>query len=102
VTPLARFHITPPAQSNLNAIRAYLNRRTDSGWQTMSRKFRRAFVLLAENPHIGFEKAEWSDRALRFHLVNPYAIAYDPESRPLRILNVGHTALDVRRALGER
>ncbi len=58
------------------------------GWQTMSRKFRRAFVLLAENPHIGFEKAEWSDRALRFHLVNPYAIAYDPESRPLRILNV--------------
>ena len=36
------------------------------------------------------------------HVVKPYIIAYDPDSKPVRILSVFHSALDVRRALGER
>jgi plasmid stabilization system protein ParE len=97
-----RYFIADPAKADLKSIRAYLKRHGEDGWPIMNRQFRRAFRALAESPNVGFMEPAWTHQPVRFFVVYPYIIAYDPRPKPIMVLGVIHAALDVGRVLKSR
>lgn len=51
---------------------------------------------VARSPKIGHSRSDLTSRPLRFRLVRPYLIVYEPDSRPLRVV---HSAQDMSRQL---
>ena len=53
------------------------------------------FLLLAENPAMGFIRPEYAPEAVRFFVKGPAVIAYRWEVRPIEVLRVVVGSLDL-------
>jgi plasmid stabilization system protein ParE len=91
--------VTPRARASLMAIQDYLATQRDDAWPNLRADLDIAFKLIAEVPNLGFARARWTARAFRFIVVKPYVVVYDPAPRPIRVIDVIHSALDVGRVL---
>ena len=69
---------------------------------TLSGKLESAFLMLARSPKAGFLRSRWAKGDIRFFVVKPYIVAYEPSRKPIRIVNVLHSAVDVGRVLRAR
>jgi antitoxin ParD1/3/4/toxin ParE1/3/4 len=56
---------------------------------------------LAEMPGMGHKREDLADEALRFWPVYDYLIIYRPETDPIEIARVLHSARDIQRILSE-
>ena len=50
-------------------------------------------------PGKGAQRLEWTDRPVRFWLVDNYWVVYRPETDPLEIVRVLHASRDIPRLL---
>jgi len=56
---------------------------------------------LAQSPLMGHLREDLTDEPVRFWSVYSYVIVYDPETQPLQIIRILHSARDLRRILDE-
>ena len=57
--------------------------------------------MLARTPGMGHVREDLASTSLRFWPIYSYLIIYSPESKPLQIVRILHSARDVRRILEE-
>jgi plasmid stabilization system protein ParE len=96
-----RFVLTPPARDDLTAISAYLRQDSAQAAQRVRAALREAMRHLAQTPLMGHLREDLTDEPVRFWAVYSYIIVYEPETQPLQILRILHSARDVRRILDE-
>jgi plasmid stabilization system protein ParE len=97
------FQLAEEAILDIDAIWLYLWER--EGLETADRivtELFKAFYRLAEIPNSGHRRPDLTTRPVLFHRRFSYLIAYQPGSRPLRILAVLHGKRDVARILRDR
>ena len=58
-------------------------------------EIRAACARLADNPHLGHTREDLTDQPVCFWLVRTYDIIYRPETRPLEIVRIVHSARDI-------
>jgi plasmid stabilization system protein ParE len=56
---------------------------------------RAACARRADNPHLEYTRADLTDQPVRFWLVRTYYLMDRPETRPLEIVRIGHSARDI-------
>lgn len=95
----AGFVLTPDAQSDLDAIQDFLLAESVGASAVVGQALFAAFARLAEHPGIGHDRADLTDRPVKFWAVYSYLIVYDSAARPVRIIRVVHAARDVRAQL---
>lgn len=59
------------------------------------------FAGVADMPHAGHRREDLTSRDLRFVSYGRYLVAYDPNTKPVRIIRVLHGSRDVEGLLGE-
>ncbi len=91
--------ITEPASEDLNQIWDYLAevdvRRADrvlAGIEDAIRK-------IVKRPGMGHYRPDLTSKRLRFYLVSPYLIVYQPDTKPLQVRRVLHGARDAETLL---
>jgi antitoxin ParD1/3/4/toxin ParE1/3/4 len=94
--------ITPRARASLDAIQEHLTLESDHAWPNLRANLDAAFATIAEMPGLGFVRSRWTAREFRFFVVKPYIIVYDGSRRPLRIIDVVHSAMDLGRVMRKR
>jgi plasmid stabilization system protein ParE len=95
-----RFIVTPRARADLLAIQAYLGPRNPEASERVRHRLFAGIHKVARSPELGHGRPDLTSRPLRFWLVRPYLIVYEPDSRPLRIVRVVHSAQNIVRELG--
>jgi len=60
-----------------------------------------ACAKVARMPGIGHRREDYTTRDLRFYTIWSYYIVYKPDSDPLEIVRVVHSARDISAALAE-
>ena len=96
----AGYQLTDTAQADLAEILLYVADR--DGAERALRvhdKFVLAFELLATQPGSGTTRPDLTGEHVRWWFVFKWAVIYDPESTPIRILRVIHGARDLDRLL---
>ena len=94
---MGRYRITPLAREDLLGIREYVKQESRSAWPFVWAEFKRVFRLIGAAPGVGHFREDLTARPLRFFPVYKYLVVYDPAARPVRVLGVFHSALDLRR-----
>jgi plasmid stabilization system protein ParE len=97
-----QYEFTPQAEADLFDIWAYIAEDSRASADRVLSEIREACSLAADNPMSGSVRKEFTDKPLRFWLVNPrrrYFLVYDAAKKPLRIVRVLHAARDVSREL---
>jgi plasmid stabilization system protein ParE len=96
-----RFVLTFEARAAINEIWDYYLR--EGGTQLADRILADvydAIVRLAEHPTLGHLRPDLTQYPLRFYRVHRFLIVYKPDSKPLQIARIYHSARDIRRLLG--
>ena len=96
----AGYQLTDTAQADLAEILLYVADR--DGAERALRlhdRFVRAFELLASQRGSGVTRPDLTGEHVRWWFVFKWAVIYDPESTPIRILRVIHGARDLDRLL---
>jgi antitoxin ParD1/3/4/toxin ParE1/3/4 len=62
-------------------------------------EFQAACAKLAEHPHRGHARVDLTDQPVRFWSVRAYDIMYRPETQPLEIVRIVHSAQDISHLL---
>lgn len=94
-----RYVLSPEAQADVDEIGAYITRDSIDAALKVYDALEAAFELLAERPGIGHSREYLTNRRLKFWRVYSYLVVYTPESRPLTIVAVLHSARDVEQLL---
>ena len=87
--------LAPAAQRDLRALQAYMAQENIQAARRVLAEIRAACVRLADNPHLGHAREDLTDQPVHFWLVRPYYIIYRPETRPLEIVRIVHSARDI-------
>lgn len=61
-----------------------------------------AIELLPEMPRLGRPRPEWTNKPVRFLVVDNYHVVYVPASRPIVVLAILHGARDIPTILEKR
>jgi plasmid stabilization system protein ParE len=94
------FRLAPTAQADLERLAQY--HLFVAGPITSGRIVARildACERLAAMPGMGHPRPDWTDRPILFFHLRPHWIAYLPDTDPLQIINIFHSAQDVARKL---
>lgn len=94
---MPRYRITPEARKDLLGIRKYLKKESRGAWPRVWAEFKRAFRLIGGAPGSGHYREDLTARRFRFFPVFKYLVMYDPVTRPVRVLAVFHSSMDLRR-----
>ena len=82
------FH--PDAFGDLDEIWEYIAQDNIDAADRVLADIHSTLTLLAESPQIGHRRSDLTTRALRFHVVREYLIAYTPAEKPLWVVAVLH------------
>jgi plasmid stabilization system protein ParE len=98
-----RYELTEDADADINALWLYIaQNRSPNTADRLADRLYDAFELLAENPFLGHQREELTDRPVRFWIVGRYTIAYRPIPPPPRIIAILHGARDLAPILDNR
>jgi toxin ParE1/3/4 len=89
------------ALNDLNEATRWIGRDSPAAARGLREAVRRAAVLIAEHPEIGFLRPEIVAPPRRLLVVRgfPYLLVYDPALRPPSVLRVVHGARDLPEVL---
>jgi plasmid stabilization system protein ParE len=87
--------LAPAAQRDLRALQAYMAQENIQAARRVLAEIRTACARLADHPHLGHAREDLTDQPVRFWLVRTYYIIYRPETRPLEIVRIVHSARDI-------
>lgn len=96
---MSRFVLTPAAREDLEEIFDVIAEDSPDAALRVVQNLRESMRKLARMPKMGHYRKDLCDEPLRFWQVYSYLIIYRPETRPLQILRVLHSARDVRSIL---
>lgn len=99
---MSRFVLTPAARADLEEIVDFIREDNPDAARRVLRELRDSMRKLAGLPEMGHFRRDLCDEPLRFWSVYSYLIVYRPETRPLEILRVLHSARDVQSILLSR
>jgi len=92
---MKKIRLSPTAQQNLCDVLAKSRRDFgDDAMVRMKKRMQQAFDQIAEFPESGHHRIEFAGPPVRFLLVTPYLIAYDPSGAEVEILLLCHGARD--------
>jgi plasmid stabilization system protein ParE len=87
--------LAPAAQRDLRALQAYIAQENIQVARRVLAEIRAACARLADNSHLGHTREDLTDQPVRFWFVRTYYIIYRPETRPLEIVRIVHSARDI-------
>ena len=90
-----RYILAPAARRDLRAMQAYITQENIQAARRVLAEIRAACVRLADNPHLGHAREDLTDQPVRFWPVRTYYIIYRPETHPLEIVRIVHSARDI-------
>ena len=96
-----QYRLSPEARRQIDEIGALVADDNVDAALKIYDAFEDAFELLAENPGIGHTREDLTTRPMKFWSVFSYLVIYDPESSPLQIITVVHSARDITSLLTE-
>jgi plasmid stabilization system protein ParE len=96
-----QYRLSPEALQQIDEIGAFLADDSIDAALKIYDALEDAFQLIVENPGIGHTREDLTTRPLKFWTVFSYLVIYDPESTPLQIITVVHSARDVAKLLSE-
>jgi toxin ParE1/3/4 len=90
------YALTPSAQTDLEEIWRYIAEDNPDEADKLEADIYKACQLLVKHPEIGNKRPVWTQKPVRFWPVRKnYLIVYVPESEPMEVLRIFHTARDV-------
>lgn len=93
---MKRFVLTRSAERDLDLVKAYLIEKAGpTVTRSVMKDIRSGLSLLGSEPGAGHVREDLTDRPLKFWLVHPYLIVYEPEARPVQILRILHGTRDL-------
>jgi plasmid stabilization system protein ParE len=96
---LSQFRVSPAAQSDIEAIAAYISDDNHAAAEMLVEEFYRAFELLGQRPMIGHRRPDLTSLDVFFWPVRSYLIIYRREARHVGILAVLHGRRDLKKIL---
>lgn len=96
---MGRYVLTAAARADLSEIAEFIRQDSPDAAKRVVESLREAMARLAGLPEMGHIREDLARVSLRFWPVYSYLIIYRPESRPLQILRILHSARDVRSLL---
>lgn len=85
---MTSYTVTPQAQEDIQDIWGYIAQDNPLAADRVEAELYSAFDKLAGNPYLGHTRADLTDKPVRFWPLYSYQVIYDPESRPLLILQI--------------
>ena len=92
---MSLYILAPAARRDLRAIQAYIAQENIQAARRMLAEFQAACARLADNPHLGHALEDLTDQSVRFWFVRTYYIIYRPDTHPLEIVRIVHSAQDI-------
>jgi len=92
---MSPYILAPAAQRDLRTLQAYVAQENIQLARRVLAEIRAACARLADHPHLGHTREDLTDQPVRFWLVRTYYIIYRPETRPLEIVRIVHSARDI-------
>ncbi len=89
-----RLEVTEDALNDLKAITRYISRDDPVAAQSVRDELWKTFRLLAEQPRIGRQRAEFT-KDLRSFSQRPYLIFYRIKADEVQVLRILHAARDI-------
>ena len=96
------FLLTPEAKTDLKEILLDIAEDSPDAAQRLRSEFFEGLQALGRSPGIGHYHEELLSRKYRFWNFYSYVVAYDWESRPIRIISVVHGARDLSAFFAQR
>jgi plasmid stabilization system protein ParE len=88
-----KFIVKPRARRDIREILGYIGADNLVAAERMRERFYEAFAKLSEYPEMGQQREELTRKPVRFWPAHPnYMIIYNPDSDPIQILRITHTA----------
>lgn len=96
--PQNNYILLPRAKQDIREIIRYVSLENAVAAKELKQSFLDAFKLLGERPTIGHTHQEWTNKAVRFWPAHPnYMVVYYPDSSPIEVARIYHTARDFGR-----
>ena len=99
---MSSYQFTPQAVEDLFEIWSYIANDDSEAASRVEEAIYAACAFLAENPLAGRIREDLTSLPLRFWLVQPYRsywIVYRPETKPMQVIRIIHTARNVPQVL---
>jgi antitoxin ParD1/3/4 len=93
------YKLVPEAELDLIQIVEYIGLDSPHNALKVFDRLHAAAQLLADNPLIGHERKDVTDKPIRFWPVYKYLLVYRPDRKPLEILRIIHGMRDLPREL---
>jgi len=87
-----RYIFAPAARRDLRAMQAYIAQEHIQAARRVLAEIRAACARLTDNPHLGHTREDLTDQPVRFWSVGTYYIIYRPDTPPLEIVRIVHSA----------
>ena len=87
--------LAPAAQRDLRALQAYIAQENIQVARRVLAEIRAACARLADHPHLGHTREDLTAQPVHFWFVRTYDIIDRPETRPLEIVRIVHSARDI-------
>ncbi|HUN63102.1 MAG TPA: type II toxin-antitoxin system RelE/ParE family toxin [Candidatus Sulfotelmatobacter sp.] len=97
---MSGFVLHPAAYIDLDEIREFIASDNPAAADRVIDEIYEAIRSLVVFPHMGRTRADLTSRALRFHLVREFLVAYVPEAKPLVVIAVLHGRRNPRVIVG--
>jgi plasmid stabilization system protein ParE len=94
-----KVEFTRNAQLDLDEIWIYIARDSERQADRVVERIMQAIDLLAERPGLGHVKLDYAPEELRFWTVFSYYIIYRPDTDPMEITRILHSARNIRSIL---
>jgi plasmid stabilization system protein ParE len=96
---MGQYVLTAAARADFAEVVAYIRQDSPEAARRVGKVLQEAMRNLARMPEMGHVREDLAEVTLRFWHVYSYLIVYDPESKPLQIVRILHSARDVRSIL---
>jgi len=87
--------LAPAAQRDLRALQTYIAQENIQVARRVLAEIRAACARLADNPRLGHAREDLTDQPVRFWSVRTYYLIYRPDTHPLEIVRIVHSARDI-------
>ena len=99
---MSRYALTREALADIDELWSYIAEDSVDAADRVSAAILHACAFLAGQPLVGHSRSDLTDRPVLFWSSGKYLIVYRPDTNPLRIIAVFHSARDVATLLTDR
>jgi antitoxin ParD1/3/4/toxin ParE1/3/4 len=96
---MGRYVLTAAARADFAEIVEFIRQDSPDAAKRVGKALMKNMGQLARVPWMGHVREDLASTSLRFWPVYSYLIIYSPESKPLQIVRILHSARDVQRIL---